>query len=83
MNVYYAQRVYSERNDGRGYASTMDDLADLVDEAVIGPFRIEIVVSDERDGYVATVMGNPDGSIVTVTDERLLVVTHPDRAVPS
>ena len=78
MNVYYAQKVYSKQHGGGAYATTIDDLAKLIDETIVGPFQIQINVNTKSGGYVATVVGNPDGSIITVTEERLLVTVRPD-----
>jgi hypothetical protein len=77
MNVYYAQKEYSKQHDGT-YATKIDDLAELVHRTIVGPFQIQININKKSGGYVATVVGNPDGSIITVTEERLLVTVRPD-----
>ncbi|KAL3934213.1 MAG: hypothetical protein SGARI_003490, partial [Bacillariaceae sp.] len=76
MNVYYAQKVYSEQRQSElgktKYASTLEELSNLVDDAILEPFQIDIQVTEV--GYVARVTGNPDGSVVTVTQDRFLQV---------
>jgi hypothetical protein len=74
MNIYYSQKLMHQRTNGR-YASTIDELRDLVDPAIVGPFDIRIKLID--DGFLATASGNPDGSLVSVTHDRLVSVVHP------
>jgi hypothetical protein len=78
MNVYYAQRYFSKQNNGT-YADSMDKLEGLVDDKIVRPFRISI--EPRTKGFVATVHGNPDGTCVTITHDRLLEVIGP-RAAP-
>ncbi|KAL3940482.1 MAG: hypothetical protein SGARI_000947 [Bacillariaceae sp.] len=78
MNIYYAQKTFSEQQQQlssfsqRKYASTAEELNGLVDDPILEPFQIEIELT--YDGYIATITGNPDGSVVTVTQDRLLRV---------
>ena len=82
MNVYYAQKVYSKQQhegdgdgtNGKKYASTIEDLQGLIDEAIVKPFHVEITLT--ADGYIAKILGNPDESIVTVTQDRLVEVSR-------
>ena len=72
MNVYYAQVAYAEDNAGE-YASDMQDLEGLVDETIVGPFDIQIDLSDNRKGYLVTV--GIDGISVRLTNDRLLTAS--------
>jgi len=74
MNVYYAQKAFSGQHNGT-YAGSIDEMKDLLDEAIIRPFQIQIKL--ENDGFFATVSGNPDSSDVTITNNRLLQVIFP------
>ena len=77
MNVYYAQRQYSDQNDG-GFADSIEKLQGLLDDEIVEPFEIYIDLSP--DGYVATVRENATApNAVIVTNERLLrVVLGPE-----
>ncbi len=70
-NVYYAQKHFTGQNDGN-YADSIEALKELLDEDIVRPFRIGIELT--QDGYIARVTGNPDGSVVTITHDRLLRV---------
>jgi Carbohydrate family 9 binding domain-like len=82
MNVYYAQRRYAELNKGQ-YASTLDELRDLIDPMILKPFErpdstghggITMTTTLDRKFYVASVT-TPDNKIkATVNHERLLTV---------
>lgn len=74
MNVYYAQKLMHQRTNGT-YASTLEDLGDLVDPAIVGPFEIRIELT--ANGFLATACGNPDGSLVSVTHDRFVTVVQP------
>jgi len=74
MNVYYAQKAFSSQHN-ETYAGSIDEMKDLLDEAIIRPFQIQIKL--KNDGFFATVSGNPDGSDVTITNDRLLQVIFP------
>ena len=75
-NLYYAQRHYFEVH--KQYAKSVQDLKHLVDPNLIDPFeRIDIKVQEEK--YLATIHGNPDGSVVSINEERLIQVTAPAR----
>jgi hypothetical protein len=81
MNVYYAQVLYQQQQQGKGtYASSLAQLTELVDDAIVGPFQIQFELSSDGESYVATVTGNPDGCAVTVTQDRLLQVIRPNGA---
>jgi hypothetical protein len=74
-NIYYAQKAYFDQNDGT-YASTLSSLCDFVDEDILEPFDVEINLT--KDGYTANLAGNPDGSIVTIRQDRFLLVAKSD-----
>mmetsp|Transcript_5089 Transcript_5089/g.14762 ORF Transcript_5089/g.14762 Transcript_5089/m.14762 type:complete len:379 (-) Transcript_5089:87-1223(-) len=74
MNVYYAQNFFFNQNN-KTYAASMDDLRGLLDDAIVGPFRIAMDATPS--GYTATVKGNPDGSHVVVTEDRSLRIVEP------
>ena len=74
MNVYYAQRYFSDQTNGT-YAASIEMLEGLLNNAIVRPFKICIELVP--DGFVATVRGNPDGSYVTITNDRLLHVGNP------
>jgi hypothetical protein len=76
MNIYYAQRVYFQQNGGK-YASTISDLSGFLDETIVQPFDIDIIPT--QDGYIANLVGNPDASIVTIRQDRLLLVAKIDQ----
>ncbi|KAG7342735.1 carbohydrate family 9 binding domain-like protein [Nitzschia inconspicua] len=80
MNIYYAQKAYSQQNGGT-YATTVTELIDLVDAIILEPFRVEINLT--KEGYVANLAGNPDGSIVTVRQDRLLSIAQIDQVTIS
>ena len=40
VNVYYAQQAYKQKTGS--YASRMDQLSELVNQAIVAPFQIEI-----------------------------------------
>jgi hypothetical protein len=69
MHVYYAQAAFFE--DHGTYASNIDLLTDLIDSDITDPFDILIDLDDDG-GYLVTVSGSPDGTIVTVTHDRFL-----------
>jgi hypothetical protein len=69
MNIYYAQRYFSDQNNGT-YAASIEKLEGLLDNEIVRPFKIRIELVP--GGFVATVSGNPDGSYVTITNDRLL-----------
>jgi hypothetical protein len=72
MNVYYAQRAYFQQN-GEKYAPSVAELSALLDESIIQPFDVQINLTP--GGYIANIAGNPDASIVTIRQDRLLVVS--------
>jgi hypothetical protein len=82
MNVYYAQQEY-KRETG-DYATEINQLTRLLNQAIRSPFQIEIQsisessldVQDLNTEFIVVIKGNPDGPVVTVTDKRLLQV-HP------
>lgn len=57
MNVYYAQRYFSNQNNGT-YAPSMKELGGLLDNEIVDPFQIKIELIP--GGYLAAVNGNPD-----------------------
>lgn len=71
MNVYYAQRHYSDQHDGI-FADSIEKLQGLLDDEIVQPF--EIYIDLVPDGYVATVRENANAIAVTITNERLLTV---------
>jgi hypothetical protein len=71
MNVYYAQHAFYQKN-GR-FASSLEQLADLVDSAIVKPLDIEIRLTEDEE-FLAIVRGNPDGSVVSVSHDRNLRV---------
>mmetsp|Transcript_14017 Transcript_14017/g.31383 ORF Transcript_14017/g.31383 Transcript_14017/m.31383 type:complete len:245 (-) Transcript_14017:927-1661(-) len=71
MNVYYSQRYYYKQNNGT-YAASIDQLDGLLDDKIVRPFEISTKLVS--GGFKATVSGNPDGSVVTITNDRLLQV---------
>jgi len=81
MNVYYAQHEYKKETGT--YATDLDQLIQLVDQAIVAPFQVEIqplASSNELDpepAFVVVVKDNPDGAVVTVTDQRLIQVQQP------
>jgi hypothetical protein len=78
MNIYYAQKKFYDQTGS--YASNIEQLSELVDWAIVNPFRIEIkieirpTIATEEDSFLVTVAGNADGSVVTVTQDRYLRV---------
>jgi hypothetical protein len=82
MNVYYAQQEY--RRETGVYATEINQLTRLLNQAIVSPFQIEIQSISESSldakeantEFIVVVKGNPDGAVVTVTDKRLLQV-HP------
>jgi hypothetical protein len=74
MNVYYAQKAFFVEHNGT-YAASIEEMGDLLDEAVIKPFQIQIKL--EKYGFFAIVSGNPDGSDVSITNDRHLQIVHP------
>ena len=79
MNVYYAQQQYKQETGS--YATETDQLSQHVDQAILSPFQVEIHSSDKSSSkldpkpeFIVTVKGNQDGSVVTVTDKRLIQV---------
>jgi len=83
MNVYYAQRQYKDLN--QKYASSLDQLGDLVNSEIIRPFVAarngEVVISTSNEGseegYSVKVVSPGSGWAVTVTNERLVRVFAP------
>lgn len=79
MNVYYAQKYYRQTHGS--YTDNMEELAQYLDQTIVEPFDIEIRTEEQNRGsestFVAVVKGNPDGSIATVTEDRLLKVISP------
>jgi hypothetical protein len=81
-NVYYAQRQFHQATGS--YATRLEDLSRLLNQAIIAPFQIEIkspVPTNEafykrasRPQFVVVVKGNPGESVVTVTDTRWIQV---------
>jgi hypothetical protein len=60
-------------------------LTRLLHQAIISPFQIEILLNDlpnkpfytrqdPEPEFIIVVKGNPDGTVVTVTDNRLMQV---------
>lgn len=76
MNIYYAQHEYISRTGS--FATTMSQLTQLINQAIVAPFEIGIETEKNGSEFVVTVKGNPDGSVVTVTDKRFIQVHHPD-----
>ena len=85
MHIYYAQRRYFERNNNQRYASNVQDLGDLVNQAIVEPFEIHLLVppgqEQRRRTYTALVRCREDNKVATVTNERLLVVQNFDPAL--
>lgn len=75
MNIYYAQAVFLEKTGN--YAVTLEQLKGLTHSSIIDPFQITIKKTDD-DGFLASVKGSPDGSIVSVTNDRLLQLHWPE-----
>ena len=71
MHIYYAQRVFHEKNDGK-YATNVDELRDLVDPSIVKPFDIHLFTSAE--GYMALIRSVDENRVATVSQDRLLVV---------
>jgi hypothetical protein len=87
MNLYYAQHEYFQQNGKKRFASSMDQLHDFIDESIVSPFDITIQTNDDgSDGmnfsstFEATVSGNPDGSIVTIRNDRFVTVVRPSQS---
>ena len=79
MNIYYAQEAFANHYNNGTYATSIDELTDLLDEEIITPFDIRIHPTNKTGGggsggYYATVSGNPDGSTVRIANDRLLQV---------
>jgi len=74
MNVYYAQRYFSNQNNGT-YAASIETLGVLLADDIVRPFQIRIELVP--GGFVATVSGNPDGGYVTIANDRLLQTVSP------
>ena len=79
MNIYYAQEAFANHYNNGTYATSIDELTDLLDEEIIRPFDIRIHPTNKTGGggsggYYATVSGNPDGSTVRIANDRLLQV---------
>jgi Carbohydrate family 9 binding domain-like len=83
MNVYYAQRQYRQENGL--YATRLDMLTPLLHQAIVSPFQIEILSNDlpnkpfytrqdPEPEFIVVVRGNPDGTVITVTNNRLMQV---------
>jgi hypothetical protein len=71
MNVYYSQAAYHDEHGT--YATTMEGLVDHTDDRIVAPFSIRL--DGNGGGYTATIVGNPDGSVVTVREDRYLRVS--------
>jgi hypothetical protein len=71
-NIYYAQRRHLEVHGN--YAKSVKDLEDLVDSKLLAPFK-RIDIEARGEGYTVTIHGNPDGSIVSINNERYIQVT--------
>ena len=77
MNVYYAQKAFFVEHNGT-YAASIEEMGDLLDEAVVKPFQIQIKL--EKYDFFAIVSGNPDGSDVSITNDRHLQIVYPSTA---
>jgi hypothetical protein len=76
-NVYYAQQEY-KRCTG-AFAKSVRDLGPWLDADVVRPFSIQIRTSGNHNKtkdnvFVADIIGSPDNSFVSITDDRHLVV---------
>ena len=71
MHIYYAQCAF--REDNGVFASNLDQLSEFIDREIIEPFDIKIRVHDDG-GYIVVVSGSPDGTVVSVTNERFVRV---------
>jgi hypothetical protein len=83
MNVYYAQHYYRSNNSDNSFASDMEQLKDLVDQKIVEPFDIRIQLfssmngagtSGTNDEFTVTVRQGQDCQVVTVTQDRTLLV---------
>jgi len=78
MNVYYAQRYHREMDPNRRYASNMEELLPYVDEEILAPFEVLIEATDDGSGHRAKVVSRDTSNVVSVTDDRLLLVHSDD-----
>lgn len=74
MNVYYAQKVFHEEHEN--YSTNIEELSGLLDSEIVSPFNIKLESTDTADFFLATVLGNLDGSVVTVSQDRYLRVEN-------
>lgn len=77
MHVYYAQAAFHDEH--KCYASNLDYLKELIDVDITDPFDI-LIDLDDKGGYVATISGSPDGTLATVTNDRLLRIGVGDKS---
>lgn len=80
MHVYYAQVAFHE--DHGVYAASIDQLNDLIDAEITDPFHI-VIDHDDNGGYIVEVAGAPDGTVVSVTNDRLIRLGVGDKAKSS
>lgn len=71
MNIYYAQRAFSEKNDRR-FASTLGQLEPFINFSIVEPFEVHLFVDDQQ--YVALVRSVEESKVATVTQDRLLKI---------
>ena len=74
MHIYHAQRAYFERRNNHQYASSVQDLTDLVDPAIVEPFDIYILLAGQGQEYTVLVKSTENDNVATVKNDRLLVV---------
>lgn len=73
-NVYYAQKQYNEEHGM--YASTMDQLKNLLDERVLDPFEestMKLTTSDNTS-YLFQIKDSSSGNVVSITNDRFIRV---------
>ena len=83
MNLYYAQQAYFEQSSEASYAASLHELQNLVDPTIIGPFDITLQTHSivNPTTFKATVVGNPDGSVISVTHDRHIEIKRPQSDV--
>jgi hypothetical protein len=69
IHIYYAQTAFFE--DHGVYASNIDLLDEFIDRDITDPFDI-IIDRDDSGGYFVEVRGSPDGTVVSVTQDRFI-----------
>ena len=62
--------------DNGEYASDINQLQSYVDKPITAPFKVNINTEKENNSrtFLVIVDGNPDGSVVSITDDRYVQV---------